>query len=441
MDEIPLFFHDNNRLTDKAKHQPLAQRLRPSCLERVVGQTQILGERSVLAQSIINDSPFSAIFYGPPGTGKTTVAAIIAQHTNARFVSISAVSASVKEIKKIIEEAEALMRQQSIRTIIFIDEIHRFNKAQQDVLLPAVENGTICLIGATTENPFFEINAPLLSRTRIFRFEALTEKEIKAILTSAITDTENGLGGEGLTFSDDAIEFIANIANGDARAALNILELSAYFAKNLDMGQVDISIVKDASQMRIPNYDKSGDQHYDVISAFIKSMRGSDPNAAVFWLVRMLEAGEDPRFIARRMVVFASEDIGNADPHALSLAVSSAHAVDFVGLPEARINLAHAAIYLASAPKSNAIIRALSSALRDFKEKRSLPVPGHLRSSGYKGAKELGHGTGYIYPHSCPDNDQIYFPDEASASEYYKPNKNGEESIIAERLQKRKEPD
>lgn len=436
MDEFRLFVPDQKHNTGPGGNEPLAQKMRPKSLAEIVGQKHLLQEGSALAIAIRDDYPVSAILWGPPGSGKTTLALVIAELTKARFQPISAVSSGVKELKQIIDDADEMRRQSTVRTVVFIDEIHRFNKAQQDVLLPAVESGTITLIGATTENPYFEINAPLLSRMRIFRFEPLSSEEIKMVLMRTITDRDRGLGKRNLKIDEPALDFIADIASGDARAALNILEFAAMIRPD---GVISRETAEQAAQQRTLAYDKGGDFHYDVISAFIKSMRGSDPDATVYWLMRMLEAGEDPRFIARRMVVFASEDIGNADVHALAAAVGAAQAVEFVGLPEAEINLAHAALYLACAPKSNAVIRAIKAAKQDLKEQPTFNVPIHLRSTGYRGAHDLGHGEGYIYTHDDPDAFQHFLPEDAGTLKYYEPTTNGFEAEIAYWLNDRRE--
>lgn len=436
MKDSRLFFDGKEKQDDKKEFQPLAQRIRPNSLEDVVGQRHLLEPGCVLYESIINDRPLSAIFWGPPGTGKTTLATLIASTTRARFLSLSAVTAGVKDLKEIIDEAGQNLVHLNQRSVVFIDEIHRFNKAQQDVLLPALESGTISLIGATTENPYFEINGPLLSRTRIFRFEPLGTEDICTILTRAVKDTALGLGQKDITIEDGVIDFISDIANGDGRTALNILELAVSTAISLNALPLTVTMEMaiDSAQNRHLPYDKNGDRHYDIISAFIKSLRGSDPDAAIYWLVRMIQAGEDPRFIARRMVIFASEDIGNATPYALTVAIGAASAVDFVGLPEAEINLAHAALYLATAAKSNSVIKALELAKSDVKNKPSLEVPLHLRATGYRGAKELGHGVGYIYTHSDPEAKQKFLPDDAGDPHYYIPSQSGYEAQITKRF-------
>jgi putative ATPase len=399
---------------------PLALRLRPQQLDDFVGQEQILGKGSALRLAIEEDRVGSMILYGPPGSGKTTLARIVANQTGAAFEELSAVSASVKDVRETIARGRERLGASGQRTILFLDEIHRFNKAQQDALLPAVEEGVVTLIGATTENPYFEVNSALLSRTQIYELEPLSDDELVVVVQRGVAD----LGAE---VSDEIVGLIARRAGGDARNALNILELAAQTAR-AEGTPVTEEQVEDAARKRPLVYDKGGDAHYDFISAFIKSMRGSDPDAAVYYLAAMLEGGEDPRYVARRMIVLASEDIGNADPRALQVAVAAAHAVEHVGLPEAQLNLAQAAIYLALAPKSNAVITALREAQKDVREHGHLRPPGPLRDAHYYGAKKLGRGQGYIYPHSDARGfDVDHLPDELKGRRYYRPSGSGEE--------------
>jgi putative ATPase len=405
------------RLPDNA---PLALRVRPRSLEDFVGQRHVLGEGSALRRAIEEDRVASAILYGPPGTGKTTLARIVAATTGAAFEELSAVSATVADVRGVIARARERLGAHGQRTILFLDEIHRFNKAQQDALLPVVEEGLVTLIGATTENPYFEVNAALLSRMQLFELEPLTDQEIEAIL-------DRGIAELTAEVPPDLRALIAGRAGGDARTALNVLEL-AWQTAQAEGGALTEQHIEDAARKRPFVYDRAADRHYDFASAFIKSMRGSDPDAAVYYLTAMLEAGEDPRFVARRMVILASEDVGNADPRALLVAVAAAQALEHVGLPEARLNLAQAAIYLALAPKSNAVVGALGAATRDVRELGNLRPPRSLRDAHYAGAKKLGHGEGYIYPHDDPAGfDVDHLPDELKGRTYYRPSGHGEE--------------
>jgi putative ATPase len=407
----------DQRLPDVA---PLALRLRPQGLDDFVGQEHVLGKKSGLRLAIQEDRVGSMILYGPPGSGKTTLARIVANQTGAAFEELSAVSASVKDVRETIARGRERLGASGERTILFLDEIHRFNKAQQDALLPAVEEGIVTLIGATTENPYFEVNSALLSRTQIYELEPLSEDHLQVVVRRGVAELEADA-------SDEIVELIARRAGGDARNALNILELAAQTAR-AEGGAVTEEQVEDAARKRPLVYDKGGDAHYDFVSAFIKSMRGSDPDASLYYLAAMLEGGEDARYVARRMIVLASEDIGNADPRALQVAVAAAHAVEHVGLPEAQLNLAQAAIYLARAPKSNSVIAALREAQKDVREHGHLRPPDALRDTHYYGAKKLGRGKGYIYPHSDPRGFEIdHLPDELKGRRYYRPSGSGEE--------------
>jgi putative ATPase len=399
---------------------PLALRLRPQRLEDFVGQEQVLGKRSALRLAIEEDRAGSMILYGPPGSGKTTLARIVANQTGADFEELSAVSATVSQVREVIAKARETLGAQGRRTILFLDEIHRFNKAQQDALLPAVEEGVLTLIGATTENPYFEVNSALLSRTQIYELVPLSDDELAIVVRRGIVELQADV-------SDEIVELIARRAGGDARNALNILELAAQTAAT-EKAPISEEHIEDAARKRPLVYDKGGDAHYDFVSAFIKSMRGSDPDASLYYLAAMLEGGEDPRYVARRMIVLASEDIGNADPRALQVAVSAAHALEHVGLPEAQLNLAQAAIYLARAPKSNAVITALREAQQDVREHGHLRPPAPLRDAHYYGAKKLGRGQGYVYPHSDPRGFEVdHLPDELKGRRYYRPSGSGEE--------------
>jgi putative ATPase len=433
-------FPEERRAAQEAKTQamPLAARMRPRMLDEFVGQEQIAGPGTYLRQAIEEDELSSVIFYGPAGTGKSTLAHIIAHYTKAQFEPYSAVTSGVADIRRVTQQARKRMQVQGRRTILFVDEIHRFNKAQQDAFLPFVEDGTIILIGSTTENPFFEINAPLVSRSRIFVFEPLTAEQVGTIVDRTLADAERGLGGQNIEVTAEAREHIVNLANGDARAALNALEAAAQqAAAGRDKRVVTLEMVEDAAQRRALTYDKAGDTHYDVISAYIKSMRGGDPDAALYWLARMISAGEDPRFIARRLVIQAAEDVGNADPMALMVATAAAHAVEYVGLPEAQIPLAQATAYVAAAPKSNASYLAIARAMEDVRNRVVPLVPKHLRDANYPGAKQFGHGDGYQYPHDLPGHfvSQEYLPKGTKSRRYYEPAEQGYEKKIKARLE------
>ncbi|WP_046470230.1 replication-associated recombination protein A [Allosalinactinospora lopnorensis] len=412
--------------------EPLAVRMRPRTLDEVAGQRHLLGEGSPLRRLVEDDAPMSLFLWGPPGTGKTTLATVVSRVTNRKFVELSAVSAGVKEVRAVIEDARRLMGMRGTRTLLFVDEVHRFNKTQQDALLPAVENRWVSFIGATTENPFFSVVSPLLSRSLLLTLESLTDDDVRAVLAEALTD-ERGLNGRH-TLSGEAEEHLVRLAGGDARRVLTYLEAAALVAGGRE--EITVADVERAVDRHAVRYDRSGDQHYDVISAFIKSMRGSDPDAALHYLARMIEAGEDPRFIARRIVVHASEDVGMADPSALQVAVAAAQAVELIGLPEARINLAQAVIHIALAPKSNAVISAIDEAAGDVRAGRAGPVPPHLRDGHYKGAAELGHGEGYKYAHDYPGGvaPQRHAPDQIAGREYYRPTTHGAERRYSEIL-------
>jgi len=415
--------------------------MRPRDLDEFVGQEEIVGPGTYLRQAIESDELSSVIFYGPAGTGKSTLARIITSHTKGHFENYSAVTSGVADIRRVTRQAAERLKVQGWKTILFVDEIHRFNKAQQDAFLPFVEDGTIILIGSTTENPYFEINAPLVSRSRIFVFQPLTEGQVGAIVDRALGDHACGLGALGLALADDARQHLVNLANGDARAALNALEAAAQQAGQGGNSTITLQMVEEAAQRRALKYDKTGDTHYDVISAYIKSMRGSDPDAALYWLARMISAGEDPRFIARRLVIQAAEDVGNADPMALVIANAAAHAVEFVGLPEAQIPLAQATVYLATAPKSNASYLGIARAMEDVRNRVVPLVPKHLRDANYPGAKTFGHGEGYRYPHDHPKHyvPQEYLPKGTQSRKYYEPTDQGFEKRIRERMREREQ--
>lgn len=430
---------DYMREQNMQNESPLANRMRPKTLEEVVGQQHIIGKDKLLYRAIRADKLSSVIFYGPPGTGKTTLAKVIAGATKAEFVSINATAAGKKDMEAVVEQAKNSLGMYGRRTILFIDEIHRFNKGQQDYLLPFVEDGTIILIGATTENPYFEVNGALLSRSVIFELKSLDKEDIRILLRRAVTDEERGMGAYHAVLEPDAEDFLADISNGDARAALTAIELGVLTTERSEDGKIHITldVAQECIQKRAVRYDKMGDQHYDTISAFIKSIRGSDPDAAVYYLARMLYAGEDIRFIARRMMISASEDVGNADPNALNVAVSAALAVERIGMPEARIILAQAATYLASAPKSNASYLAVDRAIECMKQTMTAPVPVHLQDAHYKGSEKLGHGLGYLYAHNYPNHyvEQQYLPDALKDEVFYEPTEIGYEKQIKEHLQ------
>ena len=427
---------DYMREQNKEKESPLASRLRPTKLEEVVGQQHIIGKDKLLYRAIKADKLQSVIFYGPPGTGKTTLAKVIAQTTSAEFMQINATSAGKKDMEAVIEKAKQLQGMYGKRTILFIDEIHRFNKGQQDYLLPFVEDGTVTLIGATTENPYFEVNGALISRSIIFELKPLEKEDIKTLLHRALEDMEKGMGAYRAVADEEALEFLADVSNGDARSALNAIELGILTTERSADGLIHITldVASECIQKRVIKYDKNGDSHYDNISAFIKSMRGSDPDAAVYYLAKMLYAGEDVTFIARRIMICASEDVGNADPNALTVAVSAAQAVERLGMPEARIVLAQSVTYVASAPKSNAAYLAVDKALSVVRESRTAPVPTYLCDAHYKGAGKLGRGIGYKYAHDYPNHyvEQQYLPDAYKDMTFYEPTENGYEQTIRE---------
>lgn len=427
---------DSSVLSSMEKAMPLAARMRPRRLEEFVGQPKILGEGKLLRRAIEADRFTSMIFYGPPGVGKTSLARLAAGHTAARFINLSGVESNVAEIRQKVEEARSYRRLHKRGTILFVDEIHRFNKSQQDVLLPHIENGTVRFIGATTHNPYFYINSPLVSRSQIFQLEPLETADLLCLIERSIDDRERGFGDRAVVVKPEAALHLATVADGDARKCLTALELAVLTTPADASGTVTITleIAEESIQQKAVVYDGEGDQHYDTISAFIKSMRGSDPDATLYWLAKMLYAGEDIRFIARRIVIAASEDVGLADSNALRVAVAAQQAVEFVGLPEAQIPLAHAAVYIATAPKSNRSCIGLGAAMKDVKEGRTLAVPKHLRDSHYRGAKDLGHGEGYLYSHDFEGGyvPQAYLPEGKC---YYEPTENGMEKRIKERLQ------
>ena len=430
---------DYMRANTMEMESPLASRMRPTTLDEVVGQKHIIGKDKLLYRAIKADKLGSVIFYGPPGTGKTTLAKVIANTTSARFEQINATVAGKKDMEEIVKNAKDSIGMYGQKTILFVDEIHRFNKSQQDYLLPFVEDGTITLIGATTENPYFEVNNALLSRSRIFELKPLEKQDIRELVMRAVYDTEKGMGTYSADITDEAADFLADVANGDARAALNAVELGILTTDKSDDGKIHITIdvAAECIQKRVVRYDHDGDNHYDTISAFIKSMRGSDPDAAVYYLARMLYAGEDVKFIARRIMICASEDVGNADPNALVVAVSAAQAVERIGMPESQIILSQAAAYVATAPKSNAAYMGIAKAMKTVADTRTMPVPAHLQDRHYKGAEKLGHGLGYKYAHDYPNHyvTQQYLPDGMEGMRFYEPSENGYEKKIREHME------
>ena len=430
---------DYMKETTLENESPLASRMRPTTLEEVVGQEHIIGKDKLLYRAIKADKLGSVIFYGPPGTGKTTLAKVIANTTSARFTQLNATTAGKKDMEEVVKEAQQHLGMYGKKTILFVDEIHRFNKGQQDYLLPFVEDGTLVLIGATTENPYFEVNGALLSRSIIFELKSLEKKDIRKLLDRAVTDPVKGLGSYHAEVSEEALDFLADLAGGDARAALNAIELGVLTTERSADGKihVDLETAQECIQKRVVRYDKTGDQHYDTISAFIKSMRGSDPDAAVYYLARMLYAGEDIKFIARRIMICASEDVGNADPNALVVAVSAAQAVERIGMPESQIILSQAAAYVATAPKSNAAYVGIQNAMKAVANMRTMPVPAHLQDKHYKGAEKLGHGLGYKYAHDYPNHyvTQQYLPDGMEGMRFYEPSENGYEKKIREHME------
>ena len=424
----------------KETESPLASRLRPATLDEMVGQQHIIGKDKLLYRAIKADKLSSIILYGPPGTGKTTLAKVIANSTSAEFLQMNATSAGKKDMEDVISKAKNNMGMFGKKTILFIDEIHRFNKGQQDYLLPFVEDGTIILIGATTENPYFEVNGALLSRSIIFELKSLEKEDIKTLILRAVNDEKKGMGAYHAVIDEDALDFLADISNGDARAALTAVELGILTTERSEDGVIHItlSVASEYIQKRVVKYDKSVDNHYYTVSAFIKSMRGSDPDAAVYYLARMLYAGEDIKFIARRIMICASEDVSNADPMALVVATSAAQAVERIGMPEAQIILAQAVTYVASAPKSNSAVNAISEAMETVKNTMTAPVPSHLQDAHYKSSSKLGHGIGYKYAHDYPNHyvEQQYLPDGLTDRKFYRPSENGYEQQIREYFHK-----
>lgn len=434
---MDLFEYQSQKILKK--EAPLANRLRPKSLEDFIGQEHIVGKDTLLYRAIKADKISSLILYGPSGTGKTTLAKIISNTTKGIFLQINATMSGVKDIKELVDKAKSNIALSAKKTILFVDEIHRFNKSQQDTLLPYVEDGTIILIGATTENPYFEVNRALISRSIIFKLEPLSIDNIKKIIKKAIEDEENGLGHFNIKIDEDALDFISSICNGDARVALNAIELAGLTTKKSsdNIIHINMQIAEQCIQKRAINYDKNGDNHYDTISAFIKSMRGSDPNAAVYYLAKMLYAGEDPKFIARRIIICASEDVGNADPRALQVAVSAFQATEMIGMPECRIILSQAVCYVASAPKSNSSYMAINKAMNDVENIKIKQIPPYLKDAHYNGATNLGNGIGYKYAHNYEKNyvKQQYLPDEIKNNIYYKPSNNGYEKNIKKWLE------
>ena len=436
---------DYMRENTMKQEAPLAARIRPRTVEEIVGQEHILGKNKLLYRAIQADKLGSIIFYGPPGTGKTTIAKVIANTTSAEFTQINATIAGKKDMEEVVEQAKNNLGMYGKKTILFVDEIHRFNKGQQDYLLPFVEDGTLILIGATTENPYFEVKGALLSRSRIFELKPLNKEDIKTILKRAVYDQDRGMGAFGGEITQDALDFLADVCNGDARTALNAIELGVMTTEPDEDGKivVDMEVAQECIQRRVISYDKTGDNHYDTISAFIKSMRGSDPDAAIYYLAKMLDAGEDIKFIARRVMICASEDVGNADPEALQVAVSAAMAVERLGMPEARIVLGQAVTYVASAPKSNAAYVAIDQALEVVRKHQVSDIPMHLKDAHYKGAAKLGHGVEYKYAHNYPNHyvKQQYLPDSLVGTTFYEPTENGYEKVIREYLEKIRKED
>ena len=430
------------RSTSMEREAPLAARLRPRTLDEVVGQQHIIGKDKLLYRAIKADKLSSIIFYGPPGTGKTTLAKVIAGTTSAEFTQINATVAGKKDMEDVVKAAKDTLGMYGKKTILFIDEIHRFNKSQQDYLLPFVEDGTVILIGATTENPYFEVNGALISRSIIFELKPLSTEDIKELIHRAVYDKERGMGAYDAEIDEDALDFLADISGGDARHALNAVELGIMTTERAVDGKIHITlpVAQECIQKRAVRYDKSGDNHYDTVSAFIKSMRGSDPDAAVYYLARMLYAGESVTFVARRIMICASEDVGMADPQALQIAVNASLAVERVGMPEAQIILSEAAMYVACAPKSNACVTAIGKAMSEVEKSGNLPIPSHLQDAHYKSAAKLGHGTGYLYAHDYPNNyvKQQYLPYELNGKEFYHPSGNGYEVKIKEHMSRLK---
>ena len=433
---------DYMRETTKEKESPLASRLRPTTLDEVVGQQHIIGKDKLLYRAIKADKLSSVIFYGPPGTGKTTLAKVIANTTSAEFTQINATVAGKKDMEEVVNKAKELKGMYQKRTILFIDEIHRFNKGQQDYLLPFVEDGTIILIGATTENPYFEVNGALLSRSSVFELRPLSQEEVETLILRAVQDEKKGMGSYHAVIEEDALHFLSDLAGGDARSALNAVELGILTTPRSEDGMIHITldVASECIQKRVVRYDKTGDNHYDTISAFIKSMRGSDPDAAVYYLAKMLYAGEDIKFIARRIMICASEDVGNADPMALNVAVSAAQAVERIGMPEAQIILSQAVLYVATAPKSNSACNAVFAAMDNVKKYKTT-VPVHLQDAHYKGSAKLGHGIGYKYAHDYPNHyvKQQYLPDEIKDAVFYEASDNGYEQTIKAHMKRIKD--
>ena len=430
---------DYMRASTQEQESPLASRMRPTTLDEVVGQKHIIGKDKLLYRAIKADQLGSIIFYGPPGTGKTTLAKVIANTTSASFRQINATVAGKKDMEDVVKEAKDALGMYGKKTILFVDEIHRFNKSQQDYLLPYVEDGTLILIGATTENPYFEVNGALLSRSRIFELKALEKDDVKELILRAVKDEKKGMGSYHAVIDDEAADFLADVSGGDARAALNAVELGVLTTERDaadGLIHITLEVAQECIQKHAVRYDKDGDNHYDTISAFIKSMRGSDPDAAVYYLARMLYAGEDIKFIARRIMICAAEDVGNADPQALTVAVSAAQAVERIGMPEAQIILSQAVLYVATAPKSNSACNAVFEAMDAVKNQRSMPVPAHLQDSHYGGSAKLGHGIGYKYAHNYPNHyvKQQYLPDGMEGQTFYHPSENGYESKIVEHM-------